>query len=182
MTKHAPEAVRTRLIEVSLERLSHSGVQGFTLESVAREAGVSKGALLHHFPSKDALVSAILDHLFTSYETLVNTYYAQEADSPGRWARAYIRATFADSMIPLEVASLLLSSMYENQDLLEAVKADDAAWRERLRSDGLPPARAAIIQGATDSMWQARILGFYSDPVELADMLAELLKLAGGDL
>jgi AcrR family transcriptional regulator len=36
------------------------GIANLTLEAVAAEAGMSKGGLLHHFPSKDRLVEAMV--------------------------------------------------------------------------------------------------------------------------
>jgi len=37
------------------------GARHLTLDAVAREAGVSKGGLLYHFPSKEALLSAMVE-------------------------------------------------------------------------------------------------------------------------
>ena len=39
------------------------GVPGLTLEAAARGAGVSKGGLLYHFASKEALLAALLARL-----------------------------------------------------------------------------------------------------------------------
>lgn len=36
--------------------VKNNGVEKLTLEAVAKEAGVSKGGLLHHFPNKEALI------------------------------------------------------------------------------------------------------------------------------
>ena len=67
-----------------------NGIQAFTLELVAREANVSKGGLLHHFPNKKAL----LDGLFMREMDLFRReMLASMQDDPvafGRSARAYI--------------------------------------------------------------------------------------------
>jgi AcrR family transcriptional regulator len=44
------------------------GVSGMTLEAVAREAGVSKGGLLYHFPSKEALIGGMIGRLIDRFE------------------------------------------------------------------------------------------------------------------
>lgn len=36
------------------------GIAALSLNAVAREAGVSKGGLLHHFPNKQALIFALV--------------------------------------------------------------------------------------------------------------------------
>lgn len=45
-----------------------AGAAQLTLDAVAAEAGVSKGGLLYHFPSKNALLEAMLDELLSGYE------------------------------------------------------------------------------------------------------------------
>ena len=39
-----------------------------SLESAARAAGVTKPGLMYHFPTKEALMSAVVDHLMDQYE------------------------------------------------------------------------------------------------------------------
>jgi AcrR family transcriptional regulator len=61
-----------------------------TLEAVAAEAGVSKGGLLYHFPTKDALLEALVQDWLDRFEADVEA----EAGELG-WARAYTRAAAA---------------------------------------------------------------------------------------
>ena len=57
--KQAARGTRERLLTAAVSALQRQGVGALTLDAVAREAGVSKGGLLHHFPSKDALSEAL---------------------------------------------------------------------------------------------------------------------------
>jgi AcrR family transcriptional regulator len=56
---------RTRLMEATVECLSELGWSGMTTTVVAERAGVSRGAQLHHYPTKAALVVAAIEHLAT---------------------------------------------------------------------------------------------------------------------
>lgn len=56
-------AMRLRLMESTVECLVELGWAGTTATDVSRRAGVSRGAQLHHFPSKQALVVAAVGHL-----------------------------------------------------------------------------------------------------------------------
>lgn len=56
-------AMRGRLLEAAVECLVESGWSGTTTTLVSRRAGVSRGAQLHHFPTKSALVLAAVEHL-----------------------------------------------------------------------------------------------------------------------
>ncbi len=54
---------RTRLMEATVECLAGLGWSGTTTTVVAERAGVSRGAQLHHYPTKAALVVAAIEHL-----------------------------------------------------------------------------------------------------------------------
>ncbi|WP_280505500.1 TetR/AcrR family transcriptional regulator [Nocardia farcinica] len=52
---------RQRILTVAQRLLTRNGWRNTTVAMVAREAGVSPAGLLHHFPSKDQLLHAVLD-------------------------------------------------------------------------------------------------------------------------
>ncbi len=57
------EAMRGRLLDATIDSLALSGYHGFSTNDVVRRAGVSRGALAHHFPTKADLVAAAADRL-----------------------------------------------------------------------------------------------------------------------
>ncbi len=56
-------AMRQRLLEATVDCLVEYGWSGTTTTLVSRRAGVSRGAQLHHFPTKNDLVVAAVEHL-----------------------------------------------------------------------------------------------------------------------
>jgi len=56
-------AMRARLLEATVELLVEKGFSGTTTTLVSERAGVSRGAQLHHFPTKNDLVVAAVTHL-----------------------------------------------------------------------------------------------------------------------
>ncbi len=56
-------AMRARLLEATVELLVERGFAGTTTTLVSERAGVSRGAQLHHFPTKNDLVVAAVVHL-----------------------------------------------------------------------------------------------------------------------
>lgn len=54
---------RTRLLDATIECLLRYGYSGTTTPRVAELAGVTRGAQVHHFGSKDDLMLAALQHL-----------------------------------------------------------------------------------------------------------------------
>jgi AcrR family transcriptional regulator len=56
-------AMRTRLLDATIECLVTYGYAGITTPRVAELAGVTRGAQIHHFRSKEDLVVAAIEHL-----------------------------------------------------------------------------------------------------------------------
>ena len=55
---------RTRILDAAVQALVEDGVSGLSTVAVARRAGVSRGALTHHFSSRGELLRATVVHLF----------------------------------------------------------------------------------------------------------------------
>jgi TetR/AcrR family transcriptional repressor of nem operon len=61
----ARDPIRTRegLLRAAFEEIHRSGFRGADLESILRGAGVTKGAMYHHFENKEALGYAVVDEI-----------------------------------------------------------------------------------------------------------------------
>ena len=66
--------MRARLLDATIAVLSEKGYARTTTTGIARRARVSRGAQLHHFPTKAELVITALQHLFVE-----RTRYFREA-------------------------------------------------------------------------------------------------------
>lgn len=55
--------MRARLLEATVELLVERGFTGTSTTLVSERAGVSRGAQLHHFPTKNDLVVAAVEHI-----------------------------------------------------------------------------------------------------------------------
>ena len=56
-------ATRAKLLDAAVESLVEQGYSGISTQGIAKHAGVSRGAQLHHFPTKESLVVAAVEHL-----------------------------------------------------------------------------------------------------------------------
>jgi AcrR family transcriptional regulator len=54
------EATREQLIAIATRLFAERGYEGASIEAVLQESGVSRGALYHHFRSKEALFEVVL--------------------------------------------------------------------------------------------------------------------------
>jgi TetR/AcrR family transcriptional regulator, transcriptional repressor for nem operon len=62
-SRRNPERTRERLLQAAFDEVHRSGFRGTDLDSILDVAGVTKGALYHHFDNKEALGYAVVDEL-----------------------------------------------------------------------------------------------------------------------
>ncbi|MEV7868347.1 TetR/AcrR family transcriptional regulator [Streptomyces sp. NPDC088124] len=61
MTRARTEERRADILRAALEVIAERGYRGATLGAVAERAGLTQQGLLHYFPSKEALLVAVLE-------------------------------------------------------------------------------------------------------------------------
>ncbi|RJT25042.1 TetR/AcrR family transcriptional regulator [Chakrabartia godavariana] len=61
-----PVTARDKLLEAAVKLIRSQGFAGTSVDQLCAEAGVTKGAFFHHFPSKDALGVAAADYWSSS--------------------------------------------------------------------------------------------------------------------
>jgi AcrR family transcriptional regulator len=75
-TKSAQEekssAMRARIINATIECLDSAGYSKTTTSEIVKQAGVSRGALQHHFHSKEELIFAAAEYLTSKYLEIFN--------------------------------------------------------------------------------------------------------------
>jgi AcrR family transcriptional regulator len=95
------QATREHLVGIATGLFTEHGYEGTSIEAVLRAAGVSRGALYHHFPGKDALFEAALDAVHEQVGVTMNEAVqdiADPADALREACLAWIRVT-ADPVV-----------------------------------------------------------------------------------
>jgi AcrR family transcriptional regulator len=98
------QATREKLCETAIEIAAREGLAAMTLDNVARHAGVSKGGVTYHFPSKEKLVEGVVEHFGQRLERLVLERVANDPHPRHRWARAMLDCTFEEAPAEVPVA------------------------------------------------------------------------------
>jgi AcrR family transcriptional regulator len=174
-------SARERIIEAAYAVAERSGVAALTLDAVAAEAGVSKGGLLYHFPSKEALLSGMVDRLCRTCSDLAAAAAEADPEPVGRSARAYLAACAGDLWHSSRWMALVGALVF-NPKLLAAWRADVLAGRAADQQEGVDPAAAEIVRLAADGMWVWGVLGLPGPDRELkAKVLARLNQMTKGD-
>ena len=180
MRRTKEEALKTRetVLKAAAQIILRLGGSAFTLEAVAQQAGITKGGVLHHFPSKEALIDGLIDQAIEAFNGRLTAELAAEPEErPGRWLRAYIRTVF---LFPYEGGSLIpaLAAAVSAEHTLERIREGFRMSQQMAIHDGLDPILAIIIRTAVDGVVFARALSLdVLDKDVSQTMYEELLRL-----
>jgi AcrR family transcriptional regulator len=103
--------MRGRVLNAALECLVERGYAGTTTTAVAERAGVSRGAQLHHFRTREALLAAAVEHLFAGLTESYQKAFASLSPAADRLheALALLWQTYLDprliAVLELQVAA-----------------------------------------------------------------------------
>lgn len=149
---------RHRILDALESMLIEHGMTKVTLDSVAAAAGVSKGGLLYHFKTKDALIAAMVRRLGAQADqqraaaaaggTSVAEWYLQPPDSISEKEIALYRSTLA----------ALRSVDGNSGEVQDAVTEMMRLWDEGLRTEIDDPVQAEIIRLVGDGIYLGALL------------------------
>lgn len=143
-------ATTAKLLDAAVDSIVELGWAGTSTNEVCRRAGVSRGALLHHFPTKHELISAAVDHVMDrriEEFTVTLSTLPPETDVLERLETA-IDVLWGIYQSPIvEVWQELVMAARTDDDLREIVVATgarlsaeiDATWRELFPPDDALP-------------------------------------------
>lgn len=180
--------MQRRLLDATIRLLIERGYSNFRTADVAAKAKVSRGAMLHHYRTKDALIAAALEDL----------YHTTTAVSDRRLAQAGSTITLGDVLEDSQayyysdefIAMIdLVMSAGRNRSLAEKIKRItynyrqplEERWTQRLSEQGLPfdVARDAVwlIQAVVRGLRIRKLVDFDPHQVKrVSDLTLHLLE------
>jgi len=154
------EETRERILKAASNLIRKRGYARFRTAEVSAEAGLSRGAQLHHFPTKDALVVATLEFVFKQAQEL-----SRKRASAVNRPRDLIEAVIADArefffsehfMVAIDIVLSTSTDHAVRKRILEisrkARRPVETAWTEALLASGVPAALSADIVALTLSL------------------------------
>ena len=88
---------KDKICEAAIRIASRDGLLAMTLENVAREAGITKGGVMYHFPSKDELIRGVLEYFSQQCEMMLMRRVIDDPEPRMRWARCMLDCLFPQS-------------------------------------------------------------------------------------
>ncbi|AFY02414.1 TetR/AcrR family transcriptional regulator [Bdellovibrio bacteriovorus] len=173
--KKDPENVRLSLLRATAKLASEQGVPAITLSLVSKAAGVTKGALFHHFENKRALIVAMMDFLIERMDEDIDALIAKDAKEYGVFTRAYVQVMLdLHSEYGKAFSSLLLSE--------PEISALSAAWygkRMKMHAKTDSDQQLEIIRYAADGAWLAAVTN-YNPKMDIGKIRKRLVEMSHG--
>ena len=175
---------RERILDAAEAVVIERGVNDMTLAGVAAQAGVGKGGLLYHFPSKDALVQAMVSRIASMVEQRFAAELAKVPPGRGRHAGTLLRLMMdtEGSLFPRlqRVAAPLLAAMARNPKMLDPMRRFFQGVHQGMLADGLPADVSWLVLAALDGVKFWRIFQVLKpspgDLAKLRSLLEQIIE------
>ena len=187
---------RAALLDATVDCLAELGYAGATTTEIARRAGVSRGAQLHHFPTKQDLVVAAVEHLYERRTVEFRSALAGVTQGPDRLDAA-VDVLWSIISGPTFAACLEVNVAARTDDVLRRRFEElDARFHDGVkdifaelfpRAEGADPAvwdlapgfTFAVLEGLALRTLHGNDLDFAAEAIDALKMLARLLGLGG---
>jgi AcrR family transcriptional regulator len=130
------------------------GIGQLTLEAVASKAGISKGGLLYHFNTKEALIEGMIDYHLSRFETRLEEKLAQHH----HWLKAYIEASLQGDPVEDQMSVSLLAAVVLNPELLNPLRERYQRWQEKFTAHSQGTIAPTAIRLILDGLWISNLL------------------------
>lgn len=127
-----PPIAKEKIIDAYASMLCDDGERAATIEATAAKAGVSKGGLLYHFASKEALALGVIEAL----HVIVKQDLELMASAPEGPARYFVRtSTVVGSELDRLFLAVLRLAQTGHEPSIEALELVHSSWLNQIRTE-----------------------------------------------
>lgn len=116
-----------------------------SLDAVAARAGVSKGGLLYHFPSKERLLEALVEQHLRTFDQALTDREEKSKGAPDSVTEAFLDLFVREHEKKQPPPSGLMAALAENPGLLEPVRRFNRMFLDRMKENATDPEVAIVV-------------------------------------
>jgi AcrR family transcriptional regulator len=161
---------RGALLDAAERVVLREGAGQLTMDAVAQEAGVSKGGVLYAFPSKDALIDALISRVFAAMDNIADAFIAKAGDNAENWARAHVLSSRDAETLITERSVALIANFMRSPEYRKGAREYYANILDRLDLTTLAGRKARLAILACEGAMLLR--GFDFHPISAEDWRA----------
>ncbi|MEJ2884931.1 TetR/AcrR family transcriptional regulator [Actinomycetospora aeridis] len=166
---------RDRILDAYTDLVVDAGPETVTLDAVAAAAGVSKGGLLYHFGSREALLDGLLDRARELNDADLATARAADEGVSRYYLRTSVDDPAAGSAVYRATVAMIKLAATEPR-AAETTRRCMAGWRAAMTEELGDPLAADIVATVGDGIYLRSIVGDGSPG--LVDAVEEVIRRA----
>lgn len=148
---------RTAILDAADAIVADQGVASLTFDEISKVAGISRGGVLYHFSSKEALTEAMVQRFIERFDVAVADAAGRDPEPVGRHTRAYLLATLGEPPLTGDLFDkangAITAALANYPERLEPVRQQSARSQSFIERDTIDPILATIIRLAIDGLW-----------------------------
>lgn len=168
---------RELILDAAQKVAVEKGAGKVSLDSVAKEAGLTKGGVLYNFPSKEALVSGMLERLMTTYTPRVAEQEAKLLDQPNPTLQSVFHVIRELEEVDHNIPMAILAAAAHNLDLLKPLREETNHRLQKIRNQATAPDEATLLWAAGEGLMLMDMLGLLPFDAKKKTQLLEVLEL-----
>jgi AcrR family transcriptional regulator len=168
---------KEQIVLAAIDRLFAVGFEGFRLGDVAKDVGINNATLIHHYPSKVALIKAVVERFTRIFEAVAD---ATITDGAPRAKLARHMQSSVELMRTSPEMFIVLNEIMirarRDSEISQLVSVPLRAWRQHIVSllglpadKGNPAARSKAEEIATACMAQLLGMGLLMNATDNAN-------------
>jgi AcrR family transcriptional regulator len=165
-------ATQIIILDAASRIILDKGADELTLDAVAKQARISKGGLLYHFPSKNKLIEGMIKRLIVGVDAALE---AELEKNGGDFLRAYIRISFENNPELNKISCALFAAIANDPQLLVPLQERYDEWQEQVAAAAASPEMGTLIRLVLDGLWMSDLLYFAPPGSEMRQKLLDLL-------
>lgn len=122
--------VRAHIQRIALARFIEKGYDKTSLREVAEELGVTKAALYYHFPTKEDIVSSLVEERIAAVEELIN--WARRQPDRELMRREFVRR-YATGLLDADRHADVMRFFQRNQTIVDTLPAGQRMREQMMR-------------------------------------------------
>jgi AcrR family transcriptional regulator len=126
------EARRQELVLAAFHQLAQNGFEGLRTRDVAAEAGINIATLHYYFPTKEALIRAVLDHAMTRFRSTLEPH-GSPADQLRNHLRAVRQLLLVEPQVGVVMGELALRSA-RDESMAAIMRENNTGWLTTIRA------------------------------------------------
>lgn len=169
--KKDPIENRKLILDCATELIAEVGLEKWTLEGLAKKAGLSKGGVLHHFPKKEAIIEELFKASVDSFQQAIEQEKGKGVSLPLAYLKAAIQSNVDEGA---KSSQMVFQALWNSPDYRTLLRQ----WnRDHLIADTestSPEDLIAVL--VADGLWFANIYGTFDISMKQAERIEQVIK------